>query len=364
LCILTLNCCGRQDYHQPNKISLSEEAAGVGCKSHENEKFILVSIPKLHKDKTLLVDRPAKKLLFSSCRNNDFVGKKQYLLTLNGKFNTTMRTSAFMLILVTGIMLSLDCFSQSRPGEKFITAIEDNSMFLEEAYNQEDRVVQHISNLVFLPNLRDNFFFAFTQEWPAIGFKHQLSYTLQYSSFNRGAAAGFGDIMINYRYQLAYKQDFAAFSPRLSLIIPSGSKEKGTGSGSWGLQVNLPFSKRWTNQFVSHLNLGTTCLFSVNRDDINFSKSLISYFAGISSIWLVSTKFNLMLECLTSINADPGLNNSISYTSQTILAPAVRYAINIKKLQVVPGISLPITFSKSSNAQIGGFLYLSFEHEF
>ncbi|MFA5970979.1 MAG: hypothetical protein WC780_01410 [Lentimicrobiaceae bacterium] len=40
-------------------------------------------------------------------------------------------------------------------------------MFIEEAYNQEERVAQHISNLVFMPNMKDNFYYAFTQEWPA-----------------------------------------------------------------------------------------------------------------------------------------------------------------------------------------------------
>lgn len=255
-------------------------------------------------------------------------------------------------------------FSQSVNKEKLTPAIEDNSMFIEEAYNQEDRVLQHISNLVFLPNLKDNFFYAFTQEWPAFGLNHQLSYTLQYNSFNRGNVTGLGDILINYRYQLSYKENFIACSPRLSIIIPSGNKNKGLGSGSWGLQANLPLSKRWTNHFINHFNIGATYLFRVKDDNINFNKSLMSYFAGISSIWLVTEKFNLMLECLTNFNANPDLNNKVTYTTQTILAPAIRYAIDINKLQIVPGISVPLTFAENSKIEVGGFFYLSFEHKF
>jgi hypothetical protein len=269
-----------------------------------------------------------------------------------------------VLSLASVWLLSFNGYAQSEKIDLFSPAIEDNSMFIEEAYNQEERVVQHISNLIFLPNLRDNFSCAFTQEWPAFGMKHQLSYTLLYNSFNKGTNNGFGDVMINYRYQLSYKRSFAACSPRLSLIIPTGNKDKGLGSGSWGLQVCLPISKRWTNRFINHFNAGTTWLFKVKDAEVNYGKPLISYFAGISSIWLVSEKFNLMLECLNNVNANPGLNNKADYVNQTIIAPAFRYAININKLQIVPGLSVPVSIEKNSKTEVGALLYLSFEHPY
>lgn len=267
-----------------------------------------------------------------------------------------------LFIFASALMVSIPVFSQTYKNRTFSEAIEDNSMFIEEAYNQENRVVQHISNLVFVPNLTDHISYAFTQEWPAFGLKHQLSYTLQVSSLNRGAGIGFGDIMINYRYQLTYKESFAAFSPRLSVIIPTGNAAKGFGSGSWGLQMNLPVSKRWTNQFINHFNIGTTYLFKVRDEELNFDSSLTSYFAGISSIWLVSEKFNLMLECLGNLNAIPGLNNQVTYAGQAIIAPAFRFAIDIKGLQIVPGVSVPVSVERNSKPMVGGFLYLSFEH--
>lgn len=267
---------------------------------------------------------------------------------------------AFLLILIVPSI----GYSQSRDTVSFSPAIEDNSMFIEEAYNQEDRVVQHISNFVFLPNLQDNFVYAFTQEWPAFGLKHQLSYTFQYNSFNKGADAGIGDLLINYRYQLSYKESFVTCSPRLSVIIPTGNSKKGLGTGSWGLQANLPISKRWTNHFINHFNIGSTYLFRVEEKELNFDKPLLSYFVGLSSIWLVTEKFNLMLEGVENWNANPDLNNKVRYTSQTIIAPGFRFAIDIKDLQIVPGLTVPISFSENSKTEAGAFIYLSFEHPF
>jgi hypothetical protein len=248
--------------------------------------------------------------------------------------------------------------------KQFTPAIEDNSMFVEEAFNQEDRVVQHISNLVFLPVNENNTYFSFTQEWPAFGLKHQLSYTFQYYSFGNDKVSGFGDIYLNYRYQLSYKENFVACSPRLSLIIPSGNHAKRLGDGSWGMQFNLPVSKRWTNHFINHFNIGATYFFKVTQDEIEFSRSMVSYFGGISSIWLVSDKFNLMLECMAYMVANPDLDNHIDYVNENIVAPAFRYAINVKNLQIVPGISVPFSLSKASGNGIGIFFYLSFEHPY
>jgi hypothetical protein len=269
-----------------------------------------------------------------------------------------------ILVMAAIFFIHYNGYSQTEEKKSFTAAIEDNSMFIEEAYNQEYRVVQHISNFVFLPNVKDDFYYAFTQEWPAFGLKHQLSYTLQYNSFNKGDVTGPGDVLLNYRYQLSYKENYIVCAPRISLIIPTGNQNKGLGGGSWGMQFNLPLSKRWTNHFINHFNLGSTCLFKVEDEESQFNKSLVSYFAGISSIWLVSEKFNIMLECLTSQNANAAFNNEVIYTNQTILAPAIRYAININKLQILPGLSMPITFNENSKTETGGFLYLSFEHEF
>ena len=105
------------------------------------------------------------------------------------------------------------------------TAIEDNSFLIEEAFNQEHRVVQHISTLTYQRE-EGHLEATFTQEWPVGSQTHQLSYTIPYVSLG-GGARGVGDVMINYRYQLAGEEAWALVAPRLSVILPTGSSSRG-----------------------------------------------------------------------------------------------------------------------------------------
>ena len=62
---------------------------------------------------------------------------------------------------------------------------------------------------------------------------------------------------MNYRWQAVTESDSTpAFSPRLSVILPTGD-EAGLGNGNVGWQVNLPFSKQFGNAYV-HWNGGFT----------------------------------------------------------------------------------------------------------
>src|SRR5262245_32518865 len=107
-------------------------------------------------------------------------------------------------------------------------AIEDNSFFVEEAYNQERGVVQHISNFVHFPSPDGQAFYTFTQEWPIGGESHQLSYTLPYS-WPESGTSGIGDLALNYRYQLLPHDAWAAVAPRISVVLPTGGRRRGTG---------------------------------------------------------------------------------------------------------------------------------------
>ena len=124
--------------------------------------------------------------------------------------------SLFVLLTLTVYIPSTFGQTQSHESE-FSEAIEDNSYYIEEAYNQEERVVQHISNAVYFEQPSRSLLYSFTQEWPAWGQTHQLSYTIPYTPYAPASSTGFGDILLNYRYQVATQQDFAAFAPRLSL---------------------------------------------------------------------------------------------------------------------------------------------------
>jgi hypothetical protein len=249
----------------------------------------------------------------------------------------------------------------------FETAIEDNSYIIEEAYNQEKGIVQHIFNAVrgFTP--QKEFDFSFTQEWPLWGQTSQFSYVIPYSSFNAGEISGIGDIMLNYRYQLMDHDDWCAASPRFSVIIPSGDKDKDLGSGKVGFQVNFPFSKRISNSFAMHFNAGITMIPGMKAyDRINeeeVTKLWNSYYTGASIIWLASYNLNFMFETLVAFDGEFNEKAELDHQTHFIINPGLRYAIDIGDLQIVPGLACPITFSDNETTS-AVFLYLSFEHPF
>src|ERR1043165_8843946 len=76
--------------------------------------------------------------------------------------------------------------------------ISDNSFLIEEAYNQEPGVVQHINT--FMRTRGGDWVYTFTQEWPVMSMKHQFSFTA--AELNLDHKKGVGDTAINYRYQL------------------------------------------------------------------------------------------------------------------------------------------------------------------
>lgn len=75
--------------------------------------------------------------------------------------------------------------------------IQDNSFLLEEAYNQEAGVVQHIQSFMYMKKSKD-WVYAFTQEWPFPDETHQLSYTVPMVRLTDPSnASGIGDIALN-----------------------------------------------------------------------------------------------------------------------------------------------------------------------
>src|SRR5882762_9986751 len=136
-----------------------------------------------------------------------------------------------------------NCGAEEEP-KRPIDGIMDNSFFLEEAYNQEEGVVQHIfSGLYgwdkFSGTGGRRLDFSFTQEWPAYGQAHQLSYTVPYAFVREGGrwSDGVGDVLLNYRYQAYFdEKTLTAFAPRFSLVLPTGDEDTGFGNGTTGFQ--------------------------------------------------------------------------------------------------------------------------------
>ena len=236
--------------------------------------------------------------------------------------------------------------------------IQDNSFLVEEAYNQERGVVQHISTFQRLPGA---WAYSFTQEWPVRGIRHQLSYAIPV--LHDALGTGPGDVALNYRYQLAGSGEAAfALAPRVSLLLPTGSAAKGRGSGSMGVQVMLPVSIVLAPWLVSHLNAGLTVTPSAHGVG-GARATTTGLAAGGSLIWLARPWLNLMLEGVWSRSQAVTAAGQVAGTDTWFLSPGLRWAINLRGgLQIVPGIAYPIALDSGGSDYL--FLYLSFEHAF
>lgn len=236
--------------------------------------------------------------------------------------------------------------------------IQDNLCLLEEAYNQEAGVVQHIN---CLERQDQDWFYNFTQEWPFHGQANQLSYTLPYSWVRSPDpnAQGLGDIQLNYRRQVLYESEFVpAFAPRLSLILPTGDEEADLGSGSLGYQVMLPMSKIVTDRITLHANAELTSYFDVD------GKQPTSYLLGGAFIYAATRNFNVLVESFGEWNQSVGdtglLENETSFT----VSPGARYAFNLDAGQLVLAAGAPILLADGVEPDYGAYFYLSFEHRF
>jgi hypothetical protein len=241
--------------------------------------------------------------------------------------------------------------------------IQDNSFLIEEAYNQEAGVVQHISTFARDAGSRA-WAYTFTQEWPVFSQQHQLSYTIPVISNGPGQGSGLGDIAIHYRYQLANGKRSAIFvAPRISLIVPSGNDRKDRGAGAAGVQVNLPISIEHSAYFVTHWNAGATLTPSA-RNAAGDKATTRNYNLGASAIWLPLSRLNAMLEVAWSRDElVSGPDRRVGEDS-FFLSPGVRGAFNFASgLQIVPGFAVPIGVG-ASDGEHSVFFYLSFEHPF
>src|SRR4051794_23431830 len=223
--------------------------------------------------------------------------------------------------------------------------ITDNSFLVEEAFNQERGVFQNIFGAM---RSQGTWVSTFTQEWPAPSQTHQLSYTLAFH--NGGDSAGFGDTLINYRYQASEEgPGRVAFSPRVSLVLPSGNRDKGLGDGSAGLQFNLPVSKQFNDWYV-HWNGGLTWLPRAQgelRADSSGSReqyNLVSPFIAASAIYRLAPMLNLMLESVVSFN-ESAVEGGTTRTTTYTLSPGFRGGWNVGDAQIITGLALPISWT-------------------
>jgi hypothetical protein len=244
-----------------------------------------------------------------------------------------------------------------------LPAIADNSFLIEEAYNQEPGVVQHISAFQKLRQ-GDSWVYTFTQEWPLFGQTSQFSYTVPVQRVPNGSttATGFGDAALNYRYQLVGAARLSA-APRLSLLLPTGRPASDLGAGALGVQVNLPISVSVARKLVTHWNVGATVTPSA-RNAAGDRATTAACNLGASAVWLVQSRLNLLVELVWARSAAVAGPGVTAVSHELFASPGVRWAHDFPGgLQVVPGIAFPIGLGPSEG-EGAVLLYLSFEHPF
>ena len=273
--------------------------------------------------------------------------------------------AAFLFLAGVVALPGVDPASRSRN----VDGIADNSFLIEEAYNQEAGVVQHIFtgfyNIARVAGPDDQRYdLSFTQEWPWTGRSHQIGYTVPYSFIRNsgGEASGIGDILLNYRYQAWFNEaSLTALAPRLSLVLPTGNERRGLGEDTVGGQLNLPFSTALGDEWFVHLNAGATFLpEAASAND----RDLWHFNLGGSFVYAATPSLHLLVECIGAWTE--GLNNggNLRHEFTAILSPGVRNAFNFSSgAQLVAGVASPIGLTDSA-PDFGVFLYLSFEHSF
>ena len=239
--------------------------------------------------------------------------------------------------------------------------IQDNSFLLEEAYNQESGVVQHINTFAFSSG--QDWGYSFTQEWPLGGTRHQLSYTIPIQRSD-AAGTGLGDVALNYRHQLAgHPEAKVAAATRLSILLPTGDENRGRGTGGFGVQADLPLSLVLSSGIVTHWNAGLT-VTPTARNALGAQATTTGFNLGASAVWLLRPSVNLLVETVW-LSEEAVLAEGTTQREETaVISPGIRAAFDLAgDLQVVPGLAYAV-YLTPDEAEDEAFLYLSFEHPF
>lgn len=229
--------------------------------------------------------------------------------------------------------------------------IVDNSFLVEESFNQDMGTFQHI--FTWTRSRSGEWVASFTQEWPALVTRHQVSYSVPVSGAS--GSAHLGSVQLNYRYQVLNEgEGRPAFAPRVSAILPTGSSADATDRP--GLQVNLPISKQ-SGRFYLHANAGLTWLHGVAIDSTRTASLTSPHIAG-SVIWNTRPLLNLLVETV-AVFEDRGFGRK----TVTTVSPGFRGGWNVGEQQVVVGAAVPVTMS-DDGSDAGLLGYVSYELPF
>lgn len=264
--------------------------------------------------------------------------------------------TVFLIMIFAGYLFAQDEYPESITGNTFL---------IEDAYNQDARVVQHILKFSFTKPSDENLIF-FAQEWPLFSHAHQIGFSFYYAWLLRGedVVVPIRPLSVNYRYQLVDEDQWAAMAPRISIVLPL---KKDYPYGNIGYQFNVPVSKRVHEKWIAHVNAGVMLQPKV---DVNLpeKKNIYSYHAGAGLYWLLHPKFNITLEWLSEFRDDYvwdddwGGEIKKNYSIHWI-NPGVRFAFHAGPVEFVPGFCVPLQVHGKKKPKTA-YLSVSMEHPF
>ena len=244
--------------------------------------------------------------------------------------------------------------------------LKDNSFLIEEAYNQEAGVVQHITAFARSARTRD-WLLAFTQEWPIGGERHQLSYTVNLDRVGGPAEShtALGDLAVHYRIQALGRSesDRVFLAPRLSTTLPTGAARRGHGTGGVGLELALPLSIGLSRRLAAHANARAAVVTGAGGRGIDEVPTWALGF-GASLVWAATRSVHLLMETVVDqsrlVTATGGRRSETTW----VVNPGIRWGLDLPgALQIVPGVAYTVDLRGAEGDQ-GVFLYLSVEHPF
>jgi hypothetical protein len=261
-----------------------------------------------------------------------------------------------MMINARGLAVAMIAIAAGNAFAQRPEGIQDNSFLVEEAYNQERGIVQHIGTY-HVARGTSGFEASFTQEWPLSEITHQLSYSIPVSRAD--GATGVGDVELNYRYQLLGDGDAVlAIAPRFTVLLPTGDWKRGRGRGAVGGEIALPVSYIVSPLLTTHFN-ASAAVTPRARITATDRHSISDFSVGGSAIVTALANLHFLVEGVFASERLQGVSSN-----RAVISPGVRGALNFDSgLQIVPGLAFPIGVGPSSGEK-GVFFYLSFEHPF
>ncbi len=257
--------------------------------------------------------------------------------------------------MATRTMAALAGFMAIAACEARAERIRDNLFLLEEAYNQEPGVVQHIQVMQLDP-AKGGWSYSFTGEWPIPDDRHQLSLTVPQSRVE-GAAPRLCDVLVNYRLQALGMggRGRVAVAPRLSLVLPTGEPGE-AGRGVVGTQLAVPVSIELGPLLVVHLNASLT--FAPGAHDASGPMyTALDTGLGAALVFEPLDWFNVVVEAGHTTTTTASGRDGLLFVN-----PGVRFALNLgPDVQIVPGVSAPV-LKGPDGVRVAALAYLSVEH--